>query len=96
MIGALGTEFLASSTNLQSGADLITGQDLEVLIGALGKGVSTWALSWGGLQEEPALLDENPETGVKLVVPVSASPEADATYKLELIWTLISAPEINK
>lgn len=96
LIGATESEALAPTAGLQPGTDLIVGQDLTVLSAAPGKGVGTWSLAWGGTADNPALLDENPTTGVKLVVPVSAAPAADASYKSDLTWTLISAPEINE
>lgn len=96
LISEPGAEGLAPATPLLEATDLIVGEDLEVLTAEAGKGIGTWTLAWGGSSDTPALLDENPTTGVKLVVPVSAAPEADATYKSELTWTLISAPEINE
>lgn len=96
LIGAPGAEALAPTNAVNATTDLIAGEDVSVIEAAAGKGIGTWTLAWGGTSEEPALLNEDPTTGVKLVIPVSASPEADASYKSELTWTLISAPEINE
>lgn len=85
------TNVVAESTDIMANDGAAT----TILTAAGGKGVGSWTLAWGGTTDDPALLAApggNASTGVKLVIPVSAAPQADASYTANLTWTLSDVP----